>query len=258
MSDSKPKPKENVLVLVFALTFISALAAGILACTSYLTQKPRAAAALKETNAALLKLQPGFDNAPEQEKVFVVDSTSSTDLSQAKWELLPGQPAEQGKANQVVFYPAKRDGKLVSIIAKAVSPIGYGGNLTVMAALSPADGAVRDVIVTSNNETPGLGDVVFNRSKELTLWGLLQGSGKKDDAKSLPPNRTLDFFNGKTYTPDQAAKWTVKKDGGDFLFVTGATVSSRAVTYGVKKIEACYFDMKPKLAAAFAPAKQTN
>ena len=264
MSDSKPQRKEGVAVLVLALTIVSALAAGVLACASYITEKPRAEALLKETNAALLKLQPGFDNVPDQGKVFVVDADASADLSKARWELLPAPPAEQGKVNQVVFYPAMKDGKLLSVIAQAISPIGYGGNMTVMAALSPVDGAVRNVIVTTNNETPGLGDAVFNRSNELTLWGLLKGTGKADPDK-LPPNRTLDFFRGKSYVPDQgagaspdaipASKWAVRKDGGDFLFVTGATVSSRAVTYGVKKIEACYCAVKPQLAAVFAATK---
>ena len=256
MSHGKTSSKqESVAVLVFSLTLVSALAAGVLACVSHLTKEPRAAAALKETNAALLKLEPGFDNVPEREKVVVADLNQAADLSLAKWEPLPGPAAGEDKADQVVFYPARKGGELVAVIAKAVSPIGYGGDMTVMASLSPADGAVRSVIVTANNETPGLGDAVFNRGRQLTLWGLFQGSGK-EDAKTLPPNRTLDFFNGKKYSPAQAAKWTVRKDGGDFLFVTGATVSSRAVTYGVKRIVACYHDVRPRLAAAFAAAKQ--
>lgn len=259
MSDIIPQKKENIWILVVSLTVISAVAAGILACADYVTRAPRLAAELRETNSALKALQPALNNEPDAGKIYAVTDDRSGDLQTAKWTLLPQGKAPENDAYSVLFYPAKKDGKLISVLAKATSPKGYGGNMTIMACLKP-DGTIENVIVTANNETPGLGTVVTDRTRQLTAWGLLKG--EKADPNSLPPNSVLDFFSGKRFAADNAAstapddvpsaKWEVKKDGGAFLFVTGATVSSRAVTYGVRKIVSCYAAVKNALPADFA------
>lgn len=246
------KKNESIAVLVVALTVIAAVSAGILACVDKITDKPRQEAELRQTTAALKSLQPQLNNSPDSEKLYVVKEGD-------KWKvLLDDDSVKKYGLDVVTFYPAARDGKLLSVIGKTISPKGYGGDMTVLAAMKP-DGTIQNVMVTKNNETPGLGTVVIDRVRQKTIWGILKGEKEKKD--TLPPNPILDHFDGLRYVPTAADvkkkdeipadKWKVKKDGGDMLFVTGATISSRAVTYGVKKIVSVYYDSQAEVSAEF-------
>ena len=263
MSDiQKKQKKENVIILVIALVAISSIAAGVLAVADYVTQKPREQAVLQSTIKAFKQLQPNFNNDPDAGKVFVVSKDGK------KWFILKkGESPDAYGKHVVTYYPAEKDGKLVSIFAKAVSPIGYAGNVTVLLAMKP-NGQILNVVVTENNETPGLGTTVFTREIKKSIWGMFEGKYKKD--KGLPPNHIMDFFNGKIYVSDKdytvadksnpdiipESKWLVKKDGGDFRYVTGATITSRAVTYGVRKIVSAYFDTEKAVLKTFNPKNE--
>ncbi len=252
------KSKQSILVLIIALALIAAIAAGILAAVDYITQKPRQEAEILATENAMKQLQPEMNNNPVSGMVNAVEKGK-------KWVLLPkGASKESYGVKFVTFYPAKKNGKLISVIAEAISPIGYGGNMTILVAVRPSDGAIQNVVVTNNKETPGLGTVVIGRTRTKTIWGLFEGKYKNDGNK-LPPNKILDFFNGKIYVPNgkkvgplaadkdviQGSKWLVKKDGGDFQYISGATISSRAVTYGVRKIVSTYYDLRAGLLRKF-------
>jgi hypothetical protein len=66
--------------------------------------------------------------------------------------------------------------------------------------------------VTSHKETPGLGDYI---------------DPKKDRNKARP---WITQFNGLGFDGVPREKWRVKKDGGHFDQMSGATISARAVT----------------------------
>jgi electron transport complex protein RnfG len=66
--------------------------------------------------------------------------------------------------------------------------------------------------VTSHKETPGLGDYI---------------DPKKDRNKARP---WITQFNGLGFDTVTRDKWRVKKDGGRFDQMAGATISARAVT----------------------------
>ena len=85
-----------------------------------------------------------------------------------------------------------------------VEPKGFGGNLTMIVGIN-ADGTVAGAKVTSHAETPGLG------------------------AKSQADPNWITQFAGQT--ADGQLK--VAKDGGTINAITGATITSRAVTDGV-------------------------
>jgi len=70
-----------------------------------------------------------------------------------------------------------------------------------------SDGSVIDTYVLQHKETPGLGDKMAH-----------------EPFKSQFRTKSL-----------QNAKWSVKKDGGDFDALTAATITSRAFTHGVKR-----------------------
>jgi electron transport complex protein RnfG len=203
--------KDSFAAIGISLGIICAIASFILAITFTCTEAPIKDAKLRATNEALKSVLPVFDNAPAKEELNI-------DCS----------------GREVVFYPAKKDGRLVGVAASAVSPKGYSGNLRVIASMTP-DGKIMTVIVTEKNETPGLGTVVTDRIEQKTIFTLFKHENGKSGG--LPPNPVLDSFHGKDVA---SAPWKVKKDGGDIDSVTGATISSRAVTDAVNTIAEAY------------------
>ena len=109
-----------------------------------------------------------------------------------------------------VTLPAGRTAAQIDGVYKAtkdgvqVEPKGFGGNLTMIVGIN-ADGTVAGAKVTSHAETPGLG------------------------AKSQADPNWITQFAGQT--ADGQLK--VTKDGGTINAITGATITSRAVTDGV-------------------------
>ena len=188
--------KVKIYPLVISTTLVSCIASALLAWVYLITVGPITALQQKKTNAALRQMLPAFDNQPSQETVTLDD---------------------------VTFYTARQNGKIIGFAGEAVTHKGYAGDVTVMAGLKP-DGMITTVIVTKQSETPGLGTVVTERVREKTLSGLL--SGKKETG--LPPNKILDQFNGMKAETKQTP-WAVRKDGGNLDAVTGATITSRAV-----------------------------
>lgn len=102
-------------------------------------------------------------------------------------------------------YPATKGGKVTTLAIKSIST-GYSGNVEVMTGLLP-DGTLSKLVVVSQTETPGLGTKVTEPA-------------------------FLSQFEGKNLA-NFVLK--VKKDGGDVDAVTGATISSRAVTSAIAK-----------------------
>jgi electron transport complex protein RnfG len=76
---------------------------------------------------------------------------------------------------------------------------------------------VAGVRVTPHKETPGLGDYV---------------EPKKDKNKDRP---WITQFNGLSLSSATDREWKVKKDGGRFDSVAGATVTPRAVIKATHK-----------------------
>ena len=206
------------------LCAIGAVSAGLLAGVDALTRKPIKEAELRKTSDALKNVLPAFDNVPAEEKMVVKSPTG----------------------REVVFYAAKKDGKLVGVAGEGYSPKGFAGKIYVMVGLD-ISGKVRVVTVTRQNETPGLGTVVTDRVREKTIFDLFGGGGKKE---GLPPNKVLDSFDGLLATPD-GKPWKVKKDGGKIDFVTGATISSRAVTDAVYDVAITYSKHMPEILKHF-------
>ena len=190
----------NMFYLGFFLCLVCAIAAGIMGVAAAVTREPIEKAKLKKTADALRQVLPVFDNDPMKESVMCGD---------------------------VLFYPAKKAGKTVGYAAKAAVGSGYAGRIEALISFHP-DGSIRSFVVTGHGETPGLGSNAVDRTREKTLAGLFKKTPDKD---SLPPNRILDQYAGHSASGKDKWKqpWKLKKDGGDAEYVTGATVSSRAV-----------------------------
>ncbi|MGN2390115.1 electron transport complex subunit RsxG [Pelomicrobium sp. G1] len=108
-------------------------------------------------------------------------------------------------------YRALKDGRVTAVAFEAIAPDGYNGRIRLLLAVSP-EGRVLGVRVVAHAETPGLGDYI-------------------DIAKS----DWIRQFDGREFSPASANAWRVKKDGGTFDAMAGATVTPRAVVKAVRK-----------------------
>lgn len=115
------------------------------------------------------------------------------------------------KKRPTTAYPARLNGKTVAVVLEATAPDGYSGEIKLLVGIL-ADGQISGVRVAQHKETPGLGDYI--------------------DLKKSPWIRQ---FDGLSLANTAAAEWKVRKDGGRFDYMAGATISPRAVVKAVNK-----------------------
>jgi len=109
------------------------------------------------------------------------------------------------------YYPAYKNGVPVAVVLEAAAPDGYAGEIRLLVGIM-ADGRIAGVRVSAHKETPGLGDYI-------------------DAAKS----RWIRVFDGRSLDDPPEALWKVRKDGGRFDYMAGATITPRAVVKAVHK-----------------------
>jgi len=109
------------------------------------------------------------------------------------------------------IWRARKDGAPAALVLEAAAPNGYSGRVGLILAVG-ADGRLIAVRVTAHKETPGLGDYI---------------DPKKDRNKARP---WITQFNNLGFDSVPRDKWRVKRDGGRFDQMSGATISARAVT----------------------------
>ena len=124
--------------------------------------------------------------------------------------ILPAQK-RLGLDEETRLWRARKDGAPVALVLEAAAPDGYAGRIGLIVAVG-ADGRLIAVRVTSHKETPGLGDYI---------------NPKKDRNKSRP---WITQFSNLGFDSVPRENWRVKKDGGRFDQMSGATISARAVT----------------------------
>lgn len=106
---------------------------------------------------------------------------------------------------------ARKQGVPVALVLEAAAADGYAGRIGLIMAVD-TDGKLIALRVTSHKETPGLGDYINPR---------------KDRNKARP---WITQFNNIGFDTVAPKNWRVKKDGGNFDQMSGATISARAVT----------------------------
>lgn len=99
--------------------------------------------------------------------------------------------------------------KPVGMILEAIARDGYAGDIKLLVGVT-MDGTIAGVRVLTHKETPGLGDYI-----------------------DIARDNWIKIFDGESLTKTAAKLWKVKKDGGQFDYMVGATISPRAV---VKKV----------------------
>ncbi|MCK4983116.1 MAG: FMN-binding protein [Victivallaceae bacterium] len=230
----KLKETENIFVLGIFLGVCAAIAALVLAYFADLTREPIKKMKMQAVNNALKEVLPAFDNSPGNNTF---------------------------KKDGVTFYGARKDGKLIAVAASGDTMKGYSGKIVAMAGLK-LDGKIRTialvdgkklsaVLITEQKETPGLGTVVCERKRQKTIVSIFEEPGK--DAALPAGNKILDQFADKSAgkTP-----WQVTKAGGKFDYMTGATISSKAVTGVVYKIARTFVVNRQEIIKELSKAKK--
>lgn len=184
-----------VILFVFTIGFTAVLAA------VYLITKPSI-----EASNALEKMRSISEVLPRD--------AYDNDMLADTLQLAP--TPELGLDDASTVYRARRAGEPAALVLETVAPDGYSGKIRMLVGVY-ADGRLSGVRVTQHKETPGLGDYI---------------DPKKDKNKEHP---WILQFDGQSLAALGPQDWKVKKDGGRFDSVAGATVSPRAVVKAVHK-----------------------
>jgi electron transport complex protein RnfG len=110
-------------------------------------------------------------------------------------------------SDSVTFYRGRKGRDVVGVAFSVIAPNGYSGEIEVMVGVN-TDGVVQGIEILRHLETPGLG-------------------------AKIETEAFRDQYKGKSIEDPEV--WDVMKDGGTFKQITGATISSRAVTHAVAR-----------------------
>jgi electron transport complex protein RnfG len=121
---------------------------------------------------------------------------------------LPANP-QLGTNQESIAYRGRLQGQPTVIVLETIAPDGYSGKIGMIVAIN-YNGTINGVRVVTHRETPGLGDYI-------------------DIAK----NTWINLFNDASHVNTQETEWKVKKDGGKFDYMAGATITPRAVVKAV-------------------------
>lgn len=220
----KIKDNENLFVLGIFLGATGILSALILALVSSFTARPIAEAKAAVEIKALQQVLPAFDNDINAKSFSVKGPSGHT----------------------VTFRQARLKGKVTGYAALTTNPAGYAGKIKMLAGLTP-DGVIQTILITEQNETPGLGAELCAREHKKTIFNLTQSVSDK-----IAPNKYLDQFAGKKVP---SGGWTITKDGGNALYATGATTTSRALAKSASEIALAFRKNRKAIADAFGGVK---
>ncbi len=156
--------------------------------------------------------RPNIVKSEEAEKLALVSQTLPTggfdnDLIEEA-RPLPADPL-LGLKHPGLVYPARKGETVAAVVLEAIAPDGYAGEIKMLIGIL-ADGRIAGVRVTAHSETPGLGDYI-----------------------DIKKNNWIRQFDGKSAGNPPAEGWKVRKDGGQFDTLAGATITPRAMVKAV-------------------------
>lgn len=182
------------------LGIFAVFTAGLIALSYALTNERAAANADAYAARILYELVPAeyFDTAIEQQGFSVREQPAARGVG--RLTLRSDRPG----------FRAIKDGEVTAVVLPVTSSGGYTGDIDLLMAVQ-SDGTLLGVRVVAHQETPGLGDAI---EADRNDW-ILQ-------------------FEGRSLSMPAPEQWAVRKDGGDFDQLTGATITPRAVVAAVK------------------------
>jgi Na+-translocating ferredoxin:NAD+ oxidoreductase subunit G len=102
-------------------------------------------------------------------------------------------------------YIARTAGEATAVILETTARDGYSGDIKLLMAVRK-DGSLAGVRVIAHKETPGLGDYI-----------------------DITKDNWIKLFDNKSLANPPREQWKVKKDGGEFDYMAGATITPRAI-----------------------------
>ena len=143
---------------------------------------------------------------------------------------LPASP-QLGTERDTTAYRGRLNGQPSVVVLETIAPDGYSGKIGMIVAIN-RHGAVTGARVVWHKETPGLGDYI-----------------------EFAKNPWISQFANTSHERYKEDDWKVKKDGGQFDYMAGATITPRAVVKAVHKT-LHYFE--ENRAMLFAPADSAS
>ena len=120
-------------------------------------------------------------------------------------------PEANERDKVITVYRARNNSADAGLVMTAVAPDGYSGRIKMLVGIR-ADDTLSGVRIITHRETPGLGDAIDEQRSDWVLG-----------------------FDGKSLGNPPIKQWRVKKDGGVFDQLTGATITPRAIVKAVRR-----------------------
>lgn len=133
---------------------------------------------------------------------------------------------------EITVYRATKGGKVTGL-AYEIFGVGYAGKIKLMLGLD-TEGKILGVRVLAHKETPGLGDKMEVKKGDWILK-----------------------FDGLSLGNPPAERWKVKKDGGQFDYWAGATITPRGIVAAIRKGLELFEANKEKMMDMNAPKAET-
>lgn len=198
------------------LIFFAVIATAILASVFFMTHD----AIVKSEEAEKMKLITQI----------VPTTLFDNDIIQDKLNVAPSPLL--GTEDVTIAYRARLKGEPSAVVFESIAPDGYSGKIGLILAVR-ANGELAGVRVVTHKETPGLGDYI-----------------------ELPKDPWIKGFDGKSREVYKDDDWKVKKDGGQFTYMAGATITPRAIVKAVNKALIYFAENREQLFAANEPVKK--
>ncbi|HNP36152.1 MAG TPA: electron transport complex subunit RsxG [Woeseiaceae bacterium] len=131
-----------------------------------------------------------------------------------------------------IVYRVFASGKPLAALIAVTAPNGYAGPIRILVGIS-YEGNVTGVRILEHRETPGLGDGIESTRSDWVYQ-----------------------FDGRSLGDPALAGWALKRDGGVFDQLSGASVTPRAVLQAIRET-LLYFDAHREALFA-APASEDD
>ena len=107
--------------------------------------------------------------------------------------------------DDVIIYRVYADDQPVAALFTVTARDGYAGAIRVLIGIE-YDGTITGIRILEHRETPGLGDKIVSSRSDWVYQ-----------------------FDGRSLGDPRLEEWAIKRDGGEFDQLTGASVTPRAV-----------------------------
>ncbi len=202
------------VVTALNLLFFAVIGTALLALTYQMTHEPIARSEEKEKLKLVTQIAPA-----ESYDNDIIKDTSSV----AADKLL-------GNDDTTIAYLGRLKGQPSIAVMQIIAPDGYNGKISLIISIR-SNGRIGGVRVISHKETPGLGDYI-----------------------EIAKNKWIAGFDGTSLDNPKDNDWKVKKDGGQFDYMAGATITPRAVVKAVHKALQYYAQHRDELFRTYPPA----